>query len=79
MEDHLLALDHLKQGNRSGLVTGRRIPLVEYKKESFDMFQAMLDRIGHQPTIRLALQPPGSFRAAPDELQRRRAAPSLDR
>ncbi|HVS82551.1 MAG TPA: preprotein translocase subunit SecA [Pyrinomonadaceae bacterium] len=43
-KDHLLALDHLKQG--IGLVGyGQKDPLVEYKKESFDMFQAMLDRI----------------------------------
>jgi preprotein translocase subunit SecA len=43
-KDHLLAIDHLKQG--IGLVGyGQKDPLVEYKKESFDMFQAMLDRI----------------------------------
>ena len=34
-KDHLLALDHLKQG--IGLVGyGQKDPLVEYKKESFD-------------------------------------------
>ncbi|HSV33132.1 MAG TPA: preprotein translocase subunit SecA, partial [Pyrinomonadaceae bacterium] len=38
-KDHLLALDHLKQG--IGLVGyGQKDPLVEYKKESFDLFQA---------------------------------------
>jgi preprotein translocase subunit SecA len=43
-KDHLQAIDHLKQG--IGLVGyGQKDPLVEYKKESFDMFQAMLDRI----------------------------------
>ena len=43
-KDHLLALDHLKQG--IGMVGyGQKDPLVEYKKESFDLFQAMLDRI----------------------------------
>jgi preprotein translocase subunit SecA len=43
-KDHLLAIDHLKQG--IGLVGyGQKDPLVEYKKESFDLFQAMLDRI----------------------------------
>jgi preprotein translocase subunit SecA len=43
-KDHLLSIDHLKQG--IGLVGyGQKDPLVEYKKESFDMFQAMLDRI----------------------------------
>ena len=43
-KDHLLSLDHLKQG--IGLVGyGQKDPLVEYKKQSFDMFQEMLDRI----------------------------------
>src|SRR6266568_9052701 len=39
-KDHLLSLDHLKQG--IGLVGyGQKDPLVEYKKESFVMFQEM--------------------------------------
>ncbi len=43
-KDHLLSLDHLKQG--IGLVGyGQKDPLVEYKKQSFDMFEEMLDRI----------------------------------
>lgn len=43
-KDHLLSIDHLRQG--IGLVGyGQKDPLVEYKKISFDMFQAMLDRI----------------------------------
>jgi preprotein translocase subunit SecA len=43
-KDHLLSIDHLKQG--IGLVGyGQKDPLVEYKKYSFDMFQEMLDRI----------------------------------
>ena len=43
-KDHLLSIDHLKQG--IGLVGyGQKDPVVEYKKQSFDMFQAMLDRI----------------------------------
>jgi preprotein translocase subunit SecA len=43
-KDHLLSIDHLKQG--IGLVGyGQKDPLVEYKKQSFDMFQEMLDRI----------------------------------
>ncbi|HEY6120367.1 MAG TPA: preprotein translocase subunit SecA [Pyrinomonadaceae bacterium] len=43
-KDHLLSLDHLKQG--IGLVGyGQKDPLVEYKKQSFVMFQEMLDRI----------------------------------
>ncbi|MGI8543290.1 MAG: preprotein translocase subunit SecA [Aridibacter sp.] len=43
-KDHLLSIDHVKQG--IGLVGyGQKDPLVEYKKQSFDMFQEMLDRI----------------------------------
>ena len=43
-KDHLLSIDQLRQG--IGLVGyGQKDPLVEYKKQSFDMFQDMLDRI----------------------------------
>jgi preprotein translocase subunit SecA len=43
-KDHLYSLDHLKEG--IGLRGyGQRDPLVEYKKESFALFQAMLRRI----------------------------------
>ncbi|HMD34768.1 MAG TPA: SEC-C metal-binding domain-containing protein, partial [Vicinamibacterales bacterium] len=43
-KDHLYSLDHLKEG--IGLRGyGQRDPLVEYKKESFAMFQAMKDRV----------------------------------
>jgi preprotein translocase subunit SecA len=71
-KDHLLALDHLKQG--IGLVGyGQKDPLVEYKKESFDMFQAMLDRID-TTTIRSLFNLQVVTEQPPDELQRRRAA-----
>jgi preprotein translocase subunit SecA len=43
-KDHLYSLDHLKDG--IGLRGyGQRDPLVEYKKESFDLFQAMKERV----------------------------------
>ncbi len=43
-KDHLLGMDHLKEG--IGLRGyGQRDPLIEYKKESFQMFQDMMDRI----------------------------------
>ncbi|MCP3981985.1 MAG: preprotein translocase subunit SecA [bacterium] len=43
-KDHLLAMDHLKDG--IGLrAYGQRDPLIEYKKESFEMFGQMKDRI----------------------------------
>jgi preprotein translocase subunit SecA len=42
-KDHLLALDHLKEG--IGLRGyGQRDPLIEYKKESFEMFEALNSR-----------------------------------
>ena len=43
-KDHLLAMDHLKEG--IGLRGyGQRDPLVEYKRESFNMFEEMMDRV----------------------------------
>jgi len=43
-KDHLLNIDHLKEG--IGLRGyGQRDPLVEYKKESFDLFQEMMERV----------------------------------
>jgi len=49
-KDHLLALDHLKEG--IGLRGyGQKDPLVEYKRESYYLYQAMEDRI-YADTIR---------------------------
>jgi len=43
-KDHLLSMDHLKEG--IGLRGyGQRDPLTEYKKEAFDTFQDMMDRL----------------------------------
>ncbi len=43
-KDHLLSIDHLKEG--IGLRGyGQRDPLTEYKREAFDLFQEMADRI----------------------------------
>jgi preprotein translocase subunit SecA len=43
-KDHLLAMDHLKEG--VGLRGyGQKDPLIEYKKEGFDMFEEMKNRI----------------------------------
>ncbi|MFA9454027.1 MAG: preprotein translocase subunit SecA, partial [Candidatus Aminicenantaceae bacterium] len=56
-KDHLLGMDYLKEG--IGLRGyGQRDPLVEYKKESFEMYQAMMDRL-EEETIRFLyfLQP----------------------
>jgi preprotein translocase subunit SecA len=71
-KDHLLSLDHLKQG--IGLVGyGQKDPLVEYKKQSFDMFQEMLDRIDTS-TIRSLFNLQVVSEQAPETLQQRRMA-----
>ncbi|MHB8881698.1 MAG: preprotein translocase subunit SecA [Thermodesulfovibrionales bacterium] len=51
-KDHLLAMDHLKEG--IGLRGyGQRDPLVEYKREAFDMFTEMSGRISTEILTRL--------------------------
>jgi len=51
-KDHLLAMDHLKEG--IGLRGyGQRDPLVEYKREAFDMFTEMSGRISTEIVTRL--------------------------
>ena len=69
-KDHLLGMDYLKEG--IGLRGyGQRDPLVEYKKESYEMFQAMLDRV-EEDTVRYLffIQP-----VLEQELPRRREQP----
>ena len=71
-KDHLLSLDHLKQG--IGLVGyGQKDPLVEYKKQSFDLFQEMLDRID-TTTIRSLFNLQVVSEQPPETLQQRRLA-----
>ena len=70
-KDHLLSMDHLKEG--IGLRGyGQKDPLVEYKKESFELFQQMMSRF-EEETIRIlySLQPSV---APPKDLGRRAAA-----
>lgn len=56
-KDHLLAMDYLKEG--IGLRGyGQRDPLIEYKKESYEMFQSMMDRIEEQSIRYLFLLQP---------------------
>ncbi|MDA8079778.1 MAG: preprotein translocase subunit SecA [Nitrospiraceae bacterium] len=51
-KDHLLAMDHLKEG--IGLRGyGQRDPLVEYKREGFTIFAEMSDRISTEIVTRL--------------------------
>ena len=48
-KDHLLSLDHLRQG--IGLrAYGQRDPLNEYKREAFNLFEEMLDRLRERVT-----------------------------
>jgi len=52
-KEHLLALDHLRQG--IGLrAYGQRDPLNEYKSEAFGLFNAMLDELKERVTTMLA-------------------------
>ncbi|MDB3953078.1 preprotein translocase subunit SecA [Alphaproteobacteria bacterium] len=52
-KDHLLQLDHLRQG--IGLrAYGQRDPLNEYKKEAFEIFEDLLSRIRETVTTMLA-------------------------
>jgi preprotein translocase subunit SecA len=67
-KDHLYSLDHLKEG--IGLRGyGQRDPLVEYKKESFAMFQALMDRIDEEVLRWIYLYRP-VIEPAPAEVKR---------
>ena len=67
-KDHLLNMDHLKEG--IGLRGyGQHDPLVEYKRESFEMFEAMMMRFQEETTRYLYLmqileRPGGEFGGA---------------
>ncbi len=51
-KDHLLSMDHLKEG--VGLRGyGQRDPLVEYKKEAFEIFADLSDRVASEVVARL--------------------------
>jgi preprotein translocase subunit SecA len=61
-KDHLLTLDHLKEG--IGLRGyGQKDPLVEFKKEAFTLFEEMMDRIDTESVRFLFLMQP----ARPEE------------
>jgi preprotein translocase subunit SecA len=71
-KDNLLAMDHLKEG--IGLRGyGQRDPLVEYKRESYTMFEALMDRIEDE-TLRylFLMRTPDEEEAAIREYQRRK-------
>ena len=76
-KDHLYGLDHLKEGiSLRGY--GQRNPLVEYKRESFAMFQDMKTRIDEDIVRylwRLRAVTPGSEEAVRPAAAQRRPAP----
>ena len=65
-KDHLYSLDHLKEG--IGLRGyGQKDPLIEYKREAYDMFTAMIERIEEeslQYLFKVQLQPAAREEAA---------------
>jgi preprotein translocase subunit SecA len=91
-KDHLLNMDHLKEG--IGLRGyGQHDPLVEYKRESFDMFEAMMQRFQedtarylfhmqivetHAAPAPAAAPPESNGEQQPALPQRRRASTSVD-
>ena len=80
-KDHLLTMDYLKEG--IGLRGyGQKDPLIEYKREGFDLFAAMIDRIkfdaiGHLFRIQAVQQPPAPQPAPPTRLSAPGLSPQL--
>lgn len=66
-KDHLLGMDHLKEG--IGLRGyAQKNPLTEYKKEGFDLFSNMMERIKQETTEYLFKAQINQEVEAPDEL-----------
>ncbi|MFA5029018.1 MAG: preprotein translocase subunit SecA, partial [Candidatus Methylomirabilota bacterium] len=67
-KDHLLAMDHLKEG--IGLRGyGQKDPLIEYKREGLEMFEALEGRIARSTVqflmkVQVAVEPEGPAEAA---------------
>jgi len=74
-KDHLLALDHLKEG--IGLRGyGQRDPLNEYKRESFELFQAMKETVEDKILKTIFRVEPVSAEQLAEARQRRASRPS---
>jgi preprotein translocase subunit SecA len=72
-KDHLFALDHLKEG--IGLRGyGQRDPLQEYKKESYELFQALKERVEDTVIKTLFRLEPVSEQQLSEERERRARA-----
>jgi preprotein translocase subunit SecA len=75
-KDHLLAMDQLKEG--IGLRGyGQRDPLVEYKKESFETFQQMMNTIEEETLRYLYLLQPVEEQERVQEIERRQRKQDL--
>jgi preprotein translocase subunit SecA len=80
-KEHLLALDHLRQG--IGLrAYGQRDPLNEYKAEAFTLFNAMLDDLRERVTqalsrVELSAEPPPMPQSLPQGMVENFAAPAF--
>ena len=69
-KDHLLTLDHLKEGiNLRGY--GQKDPLVEFKKEAFILFEDMMERINSETIRYLFLVQPRQPEDEAREIERR--------
>jgi preprotein translocase subunit SecA len=69
-KDHLLTLDHLKEG--IGLRGyGQKDPLVEFKKEAFTLFEDMMGRIDSETVRYLFLVQPAKPEEEAKEIERR--------
>jgi preprotein translocase subunit SecA len=69
-KDHLLTLDHLKEGiNLRGY--GQKDPLVEFKKEAFILFEDMMERINSETIRYLYLVQPARPEDEAREIERR--------
>jgi preprotein translocase subunit SecA len=67
-KDHLLTLDHLRQGINLRAY-GQRDPLNEYKREAFELFEAMLANLRQHVTsvlshVELRVQPQPAYAMA---------------
>ncbi len=76
-KDHLLTLDHLKEG--IGLRGyGQKDPLVEFKKEAFTLFEDMMGRIDTETVRYLFLMQPARPEDEAREIERRQRRQQQD-
>jgi preprotein translocase subunit SecA len=69
-KDHLLNMDHLKEG--IGLRGyGQRDPLVEYKRESYDLFEDLMNRIDEDSLRFLFLLQPIEEKKMDEQIERK--------